>query len=116
MDTHRAAIEDNGTPKAFDDEGLSERAADIAKRVAQAHARWVQLATWGASALGRDPKTLTAREAMAVETYYNLRKKVTWPLWSTRQSDDDVKGMIFAIQATFNRMRRLVPDAFPNAH
>lgn len=116
MDTHRAAIEDNGTPKAFDDVALSERAAEIAKRVAQAHARWLQLATWGANALGRDPKTLTAKEALAVETYYNLRKKVTWPLWSTRQTDTEVQAQMFAIQATYARMRRLVPEAFPTLH
>lgn len=112
MDTHRAAIEDNGTPKAFDDDNLSPRAKGIAKRAANAHARWIQLSTWGAAALGRDPKTLTVKEALAVEAYYGLRKKVTWPLWSTRQTDEDVKSLMFAIQATITRMRRLVPEAF----
>ena len=116
MDTHRAAIEDNGTPKAFDDAGLSDRAKEIAKRVANAPTRWIQIATWGAEALGRDPKTLTVKESMAVESYYNLHKKVTWPLWSTRQDDTEIQAQMFVIQATYARMRRLVPDAFPTLH
>lgn len=116
MATQRFAIEDSGIPKAFDDTTLSPRAKEIVKRVADVHLKWIRLATWGANALGRDPKTLTTKEAMAVETYYNLRKKVTWPLWSTRQTDQDVEGLVFAIQATFSRMKRLVPEAFPTVH
>ena len=116
MDTknHKAAIDDDRTPKDFNDPTLSPRAKEIVKRVAKMHARWLELAQWGGTALGRDPDKLTTKEAMAVEAYYNLRKKVTWPLWSTHQTDQQIQAQIFAIQATYSRIKRLVPDSFSN--
>jgi len=107
------AIEDNGTPKSFNDAGLSPRARKIAKRVGFAHTRWIQIAVWGSRSLDRDLKTLSIKEALAVESYRNLHKKVTWPLWSTNQTDDSILDQIRRIHATYHRMQRLVPDAFP---
>jgi hypothetical protein len=114
MDTHKVAmaIEDHGTPKALDDPTLSPRAQEIARQVEKSHARWLRLAAWGRDALGRDPKTLNIKEAMAVQAYADLCKKVTWPLWSTKMDDEAVKSLVFAIQATCSRVARLVPEVF----
>ena len=109
---HQAAIEDGGTPKRLDDPTLSDRAKIIANRVGRCHTRWLEVARWGADAIGRDPKSLTAKENMAVEVYYAFRKKITWPVWSTRQTDEEITALMFVIQATHARIHRLVPEAY----
>jgi len=104
-------IEDNRVPKAVDDPTLSPRAKEIIKRVTNAHTRWIEMAKWNATALGY-VRHLNAQEAIAAAAYEGLRKKLTWPAWSTSMTDDHVKRQMFAIQATYARMRRLVPESF----
>ena len=111
-----AAIEDGGTPKGFDDPTLSERGKAIADRVHKTHATWLRLSRWGWEATNKDPATLGHKEALAVKAYRELRVKVAWPLWSTKMTDEAIDAHRFAIQATFQRVKSLVPEAFPKDH
>lgn len=109
--TANAIIEDNGTPKAADDLTLSPRAREIIERVKGTHAQWIAIAKWGRERL-ETKDVPNAKIGLAVVAYEDLRKKLTWPLWATTMSDDDIKAQQFSIQATYSRIQRIVPDVF----
>ena len=107
-----AIIEDGLKPKAADDPTLSPEAQRIVKQVSQAHKRWIEIATWGRETLAKGKDSISLKEGMALLAYEGLRKKLTWPLWSTKMDSVAIEGQIFAIQATWQRIKRSVPDAF----
>lgn len=109
-------IEDQGKHKSANDPTLSPRALDIVLKVEKTNAQWMNIAKWGRETLeAASKKGTNATIGLALVTYENLRKKLACPLWKATQSDQDIEGQMFAIQATYSRILRLVPDAFDKA-
>ena len=106
------AIDDGGMPKHFDDPTLSDRAKEIAARVRKTHETWERLSQWGWAVTNKHPDTLGPKEGIAFKAYRELRVKLAWPLWNTAMTDEAIDGQRFAIQATYQRVKSLVPEAF----
>lgn len=110
-------IEDHGVIRKFGDDGLSARAIEIINAVAATHTSWLLISDWYSSvtATGAE-RVVTNKELTAVLAYESVHYKLHNPIWSTSMTDTEIIGTQYAMQATFRRISRLVPEAVSTIH